>query len=262
LEDPYYSRYYTADKHFSDRTLYTIHLFHKELLFVEEAIGFQFWLSDEIGNLSKKYPAEWNPNIQKQIAHTFYNRNLHYLYGAFELALSGLCDPSYNNIRTIYESILKMYYLWAYPLDTDNVHNDMVSPKRPKYGHNFLIQRLYTEATQQSMRNFFHEISAKAHASYTGVATTLYYSPKQVKDCLLSILLVSFYNVAAEVENQSLKPSILEDHVIEKIRSYLDRLRGILADENAMGTFFPDKPDLWEKLGIKLESGVDDGQKL
>jgi len=252
LSESYYSRYSDVMRAFSNRKALTIEYFHKELLMDEETIGFQFWLSDEIATLSKKHSREWNPNLQKQTAHILYNRDLHYFYGALEQASSGLCDPCYNNLRTIYESILKMYYLWANPSDAENVNKDMENPKRPKYDHNYLIQHLYSKNMQDSMRKFFREISAKAHSSYTGIAATFEYSAKQVKDCLDSILMLSFYNITAEVENQSLEPSILEESQFTKIGNYLEKLRQVLVDEKGnMPSFFPDKPELWKKLGIK-----------
>ena len=139
LGDPYYERYSEASRSFLNRRLLTIEYFHKELLIDEEVIGFQFWLSDEIAVLSQKHAKEWNADLQKQITHELFNRNLHYFYTALNQAESGFCDPCYNNLRTIYESILKMYYLWAYPSETESVQNDMESAKRPKYDHNFLI---------------------------------------------------------------------------------------------------------------------------
>ena len=102
------------------------------------------------------------------------------------------------------------------------------------------------------MRVLFRGLSVKAHSNLGGIASTLNYSPKQVKDCLQSILLLSFYNITAQIENQSSKPSILEKSLINEVGSYLEKLRQLLVDEKGeMGTFFPDKPELWNRLSIK-----------
>ncbi len=149
-----------------------------------------------------------------------------------------------------------MYYLWANPSDAKNVNKDMNNPKQPKYDHNFLVQYLYSKPTQDSMRRFFHEISAKAHSSYTGVGTTFEYSKKQVKDCFDAILLLSFYNITSEVENQSSGPSILEDRQVKALDTDLEKLRTMLVDQQGtMPTFLPDKPNLWKRLSIKPDLG-------
>lgn len=229
----------------------TTKIFSRELSLVKDAIGFQFLLSDEIAKLSQLHPNEW-ASLQKQIANELYNRNLHYLYSSLELAEMGLCDPCYNNIRTIHESILKMYYIFVYPEDIENVHNDMEPNKRPKYGHNFLINHLYSDAMQKTMRKQFGELSVKAHSNYAGVGTTLRYSPEQVKDCLWFLQLMSFYNIIAEVENQALKPSIIEEELSVKISEYLEKMRSNLVDESGnMATYFPDKDGVKEKLRIR-----------
>lgn len=77
-------------------------------------LGFQYWLDNEIGNATERYPNKWK-NLQKQVGHSFYVRNLHYLYGSIELSSIGLVDPCMNLLRTVYESILKMYYLALFP---------------------------------------------------------------------------------------------------------------------------------------------------
>ncbi len=68
--------------------MFTIEYFHKELVIDEETIGFQFWSSDQIADLSKKHTKEWNLSLQKQVAHTLYNRSLHYFYTALNEAES------------------------------------------------------------------------------------------------------------------------------------------------------------------------------
>jgi hypothetical protein len=238
------------NKKYSD--LLTIQNLSNEVLLDEECLGFQFWLSDEISELSKRHTKEWMI-LQKQIAHELYLKNIHYIYSALELAYAGLCDPCYNLIRMIHESVLKMYYLFLYPAEADEIHKDMDPDKKPqKYTHNFLNQRLYSEQLQQSMRKQFRELSAKVHANYAGTSSTFTYSTEQIKDCLWFLRVMSFYNIVTEIENVALKPTIIEEELSENIGRYLEKLRQSLVDEKGnMASYFPDKPELISKLRIK-----------
>jgi hypothetical protein len=252
LDEIYHKKHSDVHQTFLNRRLLTIQNLLNDLLLDEECIGFQFWLGDEIAELSKRHKEEWMV-LQKQIAHELYLKNTHYIYSALELACAGLCDPCYNLIRTIHESVLKMYYLFLFPQEAEEVHNDMEPDnKSKKYNHNFLNQQLYSEQLQQSMRNQFRELSAKVHANYAGVGSTFTYSTEQIKDCLWFLRVMSFYNIVAEIENQALKPSIIEQDQLSKINQYLEKLRQSLVDEKGnMATYFPDKPELLSKLRIR-----------
>lgn len=240
MKETYTSRYLAAHETFSNRRLLTIQKFLDEIILDEECLGFQFWLSDEIAKLARLHSEEWK-NLQKQVAHELYNRNLHYLYSAFELACAGLCDPCYNILRTIHESIIKMMYIWAYPEEVEKINLDMEPGKYPEHSHSAMIKRLYKEDMQKSMKSLFGELSAKSHSNYSGIRTTFEYSEKQVKDCLVSVRMFSFYNIAAEVWNQGSKPTIIEQFQKDRIAEYLERLRISLIDKDGnMASYFPD----------------------
>jgi len=253
LDNVYHSRFTEVSKVFSNRKLLTIQSLVNDLETTEEVLGFQFWLSDEVGKLTILHKKEWE-NIQKQLSHQLYDRNLHYLFASYELACAGLCDPSYNNIRTVHESIIKMYFLWAFPETANNVLNDMEPIRRPEFGHEAMINKLYSVKLQESMRQQFRELSGKSHSNYTGIATTLRYSVDQIKDCLWFIRTLSFYNIITEMENQSSTSTIIELPLAEKVGEYLEKLRkNLTAGTGTMATYFPDIPTLASKLKIRID---------
>ena len=252
MENEYSAKYAKVNSIFCNRKLLTIQSLLGDLLVVEEALGFQFWLSDEIGELTKRHENEWK-NLQKQVGHQLYDRNLHYLYSALELAYAGLCDPCYNNLRTVHESVIKMYFIWAFPASIESIHDDMEPVKKSEYGHESMIHRLYLKDTQESMRQQFRELSAKSHSNYTGIGPTLRYSVEQIKDCLWFIKTLSLYNITAEIENQSSEPSIIELFLVEKVGEYLEKLRKVLTfGTGNMATYFPDEPSLVSRLKIRI----------
>jgi hypothetical protein len=214
-------------------------------------IGFQYWLDDQIANSTEKHPDRWK-NLQKQTGHSYFVRNLHYLYGSLELSLIGLVDPCLNLLRTVYESILKMYYLALFPEEAESVSNDL-NKKHPKYNHGFLVSKLYTEETGNGCKRFFSILSNKAHSNYTGMGHTVTYSPNYIKQCMDNILVLSFYNILAELENQSTQHSILERELVLKIEPEYKKLSSLISDTNGMiPNFIPDKSEFTDKLGCHL----------
>lgn len=123
-----------------------------------------------------------------------------------------------------------------------------------KYYHGFLIEKLYTKQTRDGCKRFFKILSEKAHSNYSGMGHTVTYSPKYVKDCLQNILTLSFYNILAELENQSTPASILDENLMKKIEPKYYELISIISDKDGMiANFIPDKPEFSKKLGCHIE---------
>jgi len=164
----------------------------------------------------------------------------------------GLVDPCLNLLRTVYESMLKMYYLALFPDEAEFVSNDL-DKKPPKYNHGFLVSKLYTEKTGNGCKRFFSILSNKSHSNFTGMGHTTTYSPDYIKQCMDNILVLSFYNILAEVENQSTQDSILDRELVLQIESQCKKLSSLIADKNGMMPYFiPDKPEFAEKLGCHI----------
>ncbi|MBI5377646.1 MAG: hypothetical protein HZA82_03385 [Thaumarchaeota archaeon] len=246
--DSYYSRIHGT---FSKRKQKTTEIYDELFQNTCYWIGFQHWLDSEIAEDTERHPKEW-ANLQKQIGHSLYTRNLHYLYAAVDLASMGLVDPCLNLLRTVYESMLKMYYLALFPDEADAIQNDM-DKRIQKYAHGLLVEKLYTKETGAGCKRFFKLLSEKSHSNYSGMGHTVTYSPKHVEDCLRNILTLSFYNILAELENQITKPSMLEPELFKKIEPKCrDLLSTISSKNNTIAKFIPDKPEFAEKLGCHL----------
>lgn len=251
MDADYSQRFSEVRNVFLKRHNLTLEKFPKIFLLNEECLGFQFWLEDQVAELSSKHKNEW-ANLQKQVCNELYVRNLHYLFSALELATMGLCGPIYNILRTVYESILKMYYIWAYPEEVQKILDDMDNERHTKYGHGFLITSLYEEKTKNSMKKLFNFLSINSHSNYTSIGHTIRYSENQVKDCLGLTLLFSFFNITSIAENLSSSPSLLENKQVEKLATYLEKIRSnIVNEKNEMSCYFPNKPDLFNRLKIR-----------
>ena len=110
----YYKEYSNTRAVYLRRQLKTIENFINEIPIIDECIGFQIWLDDLIAKFINDNEEKFRkinqktPDMGKQIAISFslYRRNHQYLYCAYELAYAGLCEPSYNIMRTVHETIL------------------------------------------------------------------------------------------------------------------------------------------------------------
>jgi len=68
-----------------------------------------------------------------------------------------------------------------------------------------------------------------------------------------NILVLSFYNILAELENQSTQHSILDHELILQIEPEYKKLSSLISDTNEMiPNFIPDKSEFRGKLGCHL----------
>ena len=207
----YYKEYLNTHQVYLNRKLKTIENLIDEIPIIEECMGFQVWLDDQIANIINSNEDKFReihvekPNIAKQlvIGFSLYRRNHQYLFSAYELAYAGLCEPSYNILRTVHESILALWYITTHPNESTNVLEYMRNNNREgiKYNHNHFVQSLYIGEMEKSMRQIFSDLSVKAHSNVFGMENTEQYSLEQIKDCFLSIRTQSFYNIISNIEN-------------------------------------------------------------
>jgi hypothetical protein len=158
----YYKEYSNTHQVYLNRELQTISNCINEIPIIEECIGFQIWLDNQIAEIINSNESKFTeinkktPNIAKQMAVGFqlYRRNHQYLFSAFELSYSGLCEPAYSILRTVHESVLAQWYIATHPNDSADILEYMGDNNREgtKYNHNHFLQSLYIGEIADSMR--------------------------------------------------------------------------------------------------------------
>ncbi len=255
----YYREYSNTHQVYFNRKLKTIENFIDELPIIDECIGFQVWLDDQIASLinsnEEKFRQlnEEKPGIAKQLVIGFqlYRRSHQYLFSAYELAFAGLCEPAYNIVRTIHESILALWYITTHPNESTNVLEYMRDNSREgtKYNHNHFVQSLYVGEVAKSMRNVYSGLSVKAHSNVFGMKNTEQFSLEQIKDCFWSIKTQSFYNIIANIENLAQNPDLRTAVLARDVVLFVERLKNEIGGKTkTIADYFPNKGDLKKKF--------------
>ena len=89
------------------------HLPHYEI--IEEALGFQSWLNTQVANVYNEDIEYGKHHFSEASIHGLFTLNLLSLYTAFLTLPRNLINQTVTNIRTVYESLSKMYYVSFYP---------------------------------------------------------------------------------------------------------------------------------------------------
>jgi len=255
----YYKEYSNTHQVYLIRKLKTIENLIHEIPIIEECIGFQFWLDEQIAVIInsnedrfRKIHVE-SPNIAKQIVIGFslYRRNHQYLYSAYELAYAGLCEPSYNILRTVHESILALWYIAIHPDESTDVLEYMYNNKRKgrQYSHGYFLQSLYIGEMEKSLKSQYSELSVKAHSNIFGMKNTEQYSVEQIKDCFWFIKTLSFYNMISNIENLAQNSDLNKVVLGYDVVSFVERLKNEIAGQSkTIPDYFPNKGNLREKF--------------
>lgn len=255
----YYKEYSNTDQVYFNRTLKTIENLINELPIIDECIGFQVWLDEQIASLinsnEEKFMQlhEEKPVIAKQLVIGFqlYRRNHQYLFSAYKLALAGLCEPAYNIMRTTHESILALWFITTHPNESTNVLEYMKDNNREgtKYNHNHFVQSLYVGEVAKSMRKAYSGLSVKAHSNVFGMKNTEQYSLEQIRDCFWSIKTQSFYNIIANIENLAQNSDLQTVVLARDTVLFVERLKNEIGGTNkTIADYFPNKGDLKKKF--------------
>ena len=251
----YYKEYSNTREVYLNRKLKTIEKFIDEIPIIDECTGFQIWLDDLIAKLINDNEEKFRrinqetPQIAKQIAISFslYRRNHQYLYCAYELAYAGLCEPSYNIMRTVHETILSIWYIATHPNESAEVEEYMRNhnKKGKKYDHNHFVQSLYVGELEKSMREVYSGLSVKAHSNIFGMENTEQYSVEQIRDCFWSIKTQSFYNIIANIESLAQNSDLRNILFTEKVITFIERLKdNIGGTKKTIADYFPNKGNL------------------
>lgn len=255
----YYKEYSNTHQVYLNRKLKTIENFIEEIPIIEECIGFQFWLDEQIAeviNSNEERFREINqetPHIAKQIVIGFslYRRNHQYLISAYELAYAGLCEPCYNILRTVHESILGLWHITTHPNESKDVLDYMYDNKRKgtKYNHGYFLQSLYAGKIEESMRQQFSDLSEKAHSNIFGMKNTEQYDVEQIKDCFWFIKTLSFYNIISNIENLAQNSDLNKRVLGYDVVSFVERLKMELAGKGkTIPDYYPNKENWREKF--------------
>lgn len=254
------------------------HLPHYEI--IEETLGFQSWLNTKVANVYNDDLDYAEHNFSAASVHGLFTLNLLSLYAAFLTLPRNLINQTIPNIRTVYESFPKMYYVSFYPEDCGKIllreriegkrgqareilqssevekickiynieySDDLLNELNKKYDYSWFRKQMYSEDQINQQRKTYGLFSTSSHGSMLRVQHMRDYSEEEIGDLFELIELLSFFNINCELNahQQMIKENKFP---ISEVMAFSEKLRSKLARDGKMHSLFPDKPEIAKKI--------------
>jgi len=266
------------------------HIHHYPVL--DEMFGFQYYLNRKFIEFynSIKNPTELKKFMPELSIHLLFFYNTQSLQSALNDLECDRIHQSAVNIRTVYESIPKMYYISLFPEQNrfilvhehiEEMHyqdavkelekedclsyldghelkfeskNDFYNFKR-KYTPNAFRKKLYSKKRQDSLQKLYSKFSNSTHPNITRNRTSVAYEPKDTELFFEFLKTMSYFNIQAYFEGNA--------ELLFKIGLHQEIIDFLNAKAKQLGTFyenvyfFPDNEELDRKLKTNVETRID-----
>lgn len=188
-----------------------------------------------------------------------FERNNHYLIAAHELTLLGLSNPSYLNLRAVYEGITQMYLLKLtekeanlfYKKEIDDLTTE--EEKELKNKHEWLrpakVRKILYSGEKKALADqLYSVVSNSAHPSVKGAMSDFQLKHPVISDILDVSLALSVSNLFAISESYY---EIIGEKEIEGIEEVLDMVSREYGDQTP--DMIPNHPNIIDKLNIRFQ---------
>ena len=266
------------------------HISHYSVL--DEMLGFQYYLNKKFVEFynSIKDPTELKKYMPELSIHSLFFYNTQSLQSALNDVECDRIHQSAVNIRTVYESIPKMYYISLFPEENGfiMVHEHLAEMRfqeamielkkedctsylngqelkfesknafydfKRKYMPNAFRKKLYSQKRQELLQKLYSKFSNSTHPNITRNKTSVRYEPKDTELFFEFLKTMSYFNIQAYSEgNIKLLLRIgIHKEIIEFLNAKAKQLQTFYEEVY----FFPDNKDLDRKLKTSVETRID-----
>ena len=250
---------------------------------IDEMLGFQYWLNETVSSIYNE-DREYSINHMADLfIHKLFAHNFESLFASLLTGERNLLHQTVSNLRTVYESIPKMYYISFFPDEikyvilSDHVEgsetkkaekylksdsapmifkpNEINEPKKlfrkieRKYFFNWFVRQIYSKEQIEQMKKTYGLLSISSHSSTIRRQPQEENFEENIGDTFEFIELLSFFNIVAEVNG--LKTLIQEEKISgSEIMSFAEKMRAELVKDGKMYSLFPDHQDIAKKVMI------------
>jgi len=251
---------------------------------IDEMLGFQYWLNETVATIYNEDEEYSKNHMADLFIHQLFSHNLESLVASLLTGERNLLHQTVSNLRTVYESIPKMYYISFFPDEikyvilNDHVEgsenitkaeeylkskgalmifkpNEIAESKKlfkkleHKYYFKWFVRRTYSDDQIEQMKKTYGLLSISSHSSTIRQQSVGENFKQNIGDTFGFIELLSFFNIVAAVNG--LKTMIQEKKISgTEIMSFAEKMRTKLVKDGKMGSLFPDKPDIVQKVLI------------
>jgi len=222
-------------------------------------------------------------HIANGFVHQLFSHNVMSLYASFLTSPQNLLHQTVPNLRIIYESIPKMYYISFFPseikyiilkdeiegnnttkaikyLKSENAltiftQNELDEPEEllkkvdRKYYFKWFSRKIYSKIQIKQLESTYGLLSTSTHSSTNRRQSGGEYSKKNTGDTFEFIELLSFFNILTELNGHG---EMISEYQLprDEIMTFAEKMREKLTKDGKMGSLFPDHPDIVDKVLI------------
>lgn len=280
------SHYYKSYNEFChivmDMQIHTIknHIEHYPI--IEDLLGFHCWLFNEMSSIYNQ-PTDYDANhLHEVFTDATFSHNLLSLFTTFLTIERNLFHQARANMRTVLESIPKIFYLSFYPNEIDymiihdlisgirndkekiekikefkshtnfppfkNINPDEIIEKcKNRYNFKCLVKKIYTTKNVQVINNLYSSMSTSTHSSF--IKSYRPYDKKSHDKTLRDLELLLFYNLIATISGHK---DMIEAGLFpfNESKAFMEKMRSILTQDGRLPFLFPDHPDIASRVNI------------
>jgi len=279
----YFNEYNSAQDSISlkKQTIIKNHISHYPVL--EELLGFQYYLNRKFTEFfnSLQDPTDLKKFQAELFVYLLFFYNTQSLQTAFNALECDTIHQSAVNIRTVYESIPKMYYISLFPEEVGKItvheyicdlsyeealkelkgedcmtcldgqelkfetKNDFYNFKR-EYAPNAFRSKLYTKQHKILLQNLYSKFSNSTHPNITRNNTSVIYDSANTDLFFEFLKSLSYFNIESYLEGslELLRKIGLDQEIVTFLNRISHEIKTIYEDVY----FFPDKDNLKRKL--------------
>lgn len=247
---------------------------------IEDLLGFNYWLYNKTGTTYNELSGYGTQHLSELFTTVTFSQNFLSLYTIFLTIERNLFHTARASMRTVLESLPKIFYLAFYPNEAnyvflhDIIHgirtenekikkleefksdtqldifkqfnsNELIEQIKGKYYFKWFVERVYNEQTKQAVNNIHSNLSGSTHPSFT--KPQIQYDEKRINKMLRDTELLLFYNIVAEIEGHS---NMIESNLfpLQESVTFMEKMRSVLVQEGRLASLFPDHPDIASRV--------------
>lgn len=249
---------------------------------IEDLLGFHYWLYNKISPIYNQVPDYGIRHKSELFTDGAFSQNFLSLYTIFLTIERNLLHTARANMRTVLESIPKIFYLSFYPNEADSIFihdilhgirdenekirklekfksdtkldsfkrlnsNEIIEQIKGKYYFKWFVKEVYNEQTGQAVNNIYSSMSESTHPSFT--QSQIQYDKERIDKMLRDTELLLFYNLVAEIEGHS---NMIETNLFpfQESWTFMEKMRSMLVQEGRLVSLFPDHRDIVSRVRV------------
>jgi len=249
---------------------------------ITDLLGFTYWLQKETATIHNQHADYGMKHIHEICIDVAFSHNFLSLYMAFLAIERNLLHQARAEMRTVFESIPKIFYLSLHPNELDcmlirdeinGIRDEAAKRKKiedfksgvgipafksmdtdgilrrckGKYNFDWILKNVYDERTTKIAKGFYSSLSDSVHARFTKSMPS--YNKEAIHKTLRDVEFLLFYNIVAEIEGHG---DMIGSGLFpfDESRAFVDKTLAVLKTDEGFPSLFPDHQSIATRVRV------------